>query len=189
MTIYLKAKSVKQVEDWVSTVPHHEARAITVNGKDGEPPIAVGIELIADNQRIRIPSEIWSQACVTPYGAPDGFMFHVDALAVAVRHLLGKYVTSTATTYQKVKDKFTHEPGGLERCGVRQAVYVGVEYLHKNGDNLPAVPYYKIVGRLGTYYQVPVLGDHSSMRLIESGLYAHDEEFRLKVCKEHGIAP
>ncbi|QXV74032.1 hypothetical protein [Rhizobium phage RHEph12] len=176
------------MKNWISTIPHHAARSITATGREVQHPSEVdGIELTGANQRLRISGKLWRQVHVSSYNVPEGFMFRLDPDAEAAAPMLGKFVTSTVNTFEKVKDKFAHEPGGLVKIGIRQAVYVGVDYLFTNGDNRPAIGYYKIVGRLGTYYQQIV--PDQEMRLIQSGLTNHDEEFRLGVCEKHGVEP
>lgn len=188
MTAIVRAKTIEQVKNWIAATPHHAARSITSTGREVQHPSEVdGIELTGKNQRLRIPSRIWRHVHVSSYNVPEGFMFRLDPDAEAAAPMLGKFVTSTINTFEKVEDKFFHEPGGLVKIGIRQAVYVGIDYLFTNGDDRPAIGYYKIVGRLGTYYQQIVPGEE--MRLIELGLTKNDEEFRLGVCAANGIEP
>lgn len=188
MTAIVRAKTVEQVKNWIASTPHHAARSITSTGREVQHPSEVdGIELTGKNQSLRIPSRIWRHVHVSSYNVPEGFMFRLDPDAEAAAPMLGKFVTSTINTFEKFKENPIFKPGGLVKIGIRQAVYVGVDYMFPNGDDRPAIGYYKIVGRLGTYYQQIVPGEE--MRLITSGLTKNDEEFRLGVCEKYGVEP
>lgn len=155
----LNAKSVDEVKEWLKR-PHHFAMLCDKSGNetDDKPGTGTATHFLLQGKtdkgkryRVIMPREIWMQCFVTGFGVPDTHMYQWDELQEQCAADVGHFVTTSDETYIFIDPKDNTKKS---QVGCRQGVLVGVSYLYINGSNFMPLPFYKVVGQLGTYFML-----------------------------------